>query len=230
MDKERAQIEGLPSGQREERIIRFVEEGASALSENPPEQITQHLNDTRRRLRVFCACEEADLILMWSHYADQHRGVVLGFDAATLEHGFRVPLEPVDYQNDLPALFDAEKWIESLVFGLGEARDWGPERELGRKLMLTKSIHWKYEKEWRMVCVAAKGTLGDFQDFQFRREALVELVIGCRADQIRAEELRSLAYAFRPNVRFFQMSKHPSKFSLERREVRDTKSVNPRYP
>jgi hypothetical protein len=30
-----------------------------------------------RRMRVFCVSEIADHLLMWSHYADQHRGAVL---------------------------------------------------------------------------------------------------------------------------------------------------------
>ena len=39
-------------------------------------------------MRVFCLSELDDSVLMWSHYADQHQGVVLGFDTEAMEQGF----------------------------------------------------------------------------------------------------------------------------------------------
>ena len=78
MDDERARIEALPQGQREEAIARFLDD----LMDKPtiPEPVADRLLDIRRRMRMLCLCECDRSVLMWSHYADQHRGVMLGFD------------------------------------------------------------------------------------------------------------------------------------------------------
>lgn len=72
---------------------------------------------------------------MWSHYADSHRGFVLGFDAA---HPYfskingRQLLAPVKYKKQLPHfVYFEEMSLENFAF--------------------TKSLHWAYEREWRLV-------------------------------------------------------------------------------
>jgi hypothetical protein len=72
---------------------------------------------------------------MWSHYADSHRGFVVGFDA---EHPYfsktngRQLLAPVKYKKQLPYfVYFEEMRLKDLAF--------------------TKSLHWAYEREWRLV-------------------------------------------------------------------------------
>lgn len=83
------------------------------------------------RVGVFCVSTKRDDILMWSHYADSHRGVCLEFDgmARLMAHAQqvnysrkRVPINP--YADDNMARME--------------------------KAMLTKSEHWAYEAEWRL--------------------------------------------------------------------------------
>jgi len=63
--------------------------------------------------------------LLWSHYADKHRGICLGFDVD--ERG----LKPVKYVTRRPALLIP------------------PTEESINELLFTKYRDWKYEEEWR---------------------------------------------------------------------------------
>jgi hypothetical protein len=63
--------------------------------------------------------------LLWSHYADKHRGICLGFDVD--ERG----LKPVTYVRRRPTLVIP------------------PTLESVKELLFTKYRDWKYEEEWR---------------------------------------------------------------------------------
>lgn len=181
-----------------------------------PEELMRKILDLRRRLRVACFCDNYLSILMWSHYADQHRGVMLGFDSMALEMLPSRFFEPVQYEDVPPRLVDAEAWSKAFAAGQPLPR---PIIRSPRQWALSKHTDWQYEKEWRIVWLTQSEMLGEYEDLPFPRTALVEVVAGCRTDQVRAAELYSLAYPFNPNVRNYRMYRHPYKFELQRREI-----------
>ena len=81
---------------------------------------------------VSCFSAVRDDILMWSHYAAQHTGVCIGFD--TRRHIFQTAWE-VSYQDDLPTIYRPQDDEETML----------------QKSLMTKSSHWRYEREWRIV-------------------------------------------------------------------------------
>lgn len=105
---------------------------------------------------ILCLSEDPGEPLMWAHYADCHRGAVVGFDAShaffsksNLENGFRQFLKPVAYAQErsvLPLAFFKKHQMEEI------ART-GWQELLNREdpMFYTKSVHWRYEKEWRLV-------------------------------------------------------------------------------
>jgi len=86
------------------------------------------------RMGICCFCEVNDHILMWSHYADAHRGICLEFSNLD-KNDFR----QVTYVSSMPAYN-----ILTLV------RPRVEKDEEAHKLLLYKWEHWGYEKEWRM--------------------------------------------------------------------------------
>ncbi|MEQ9378910.1 MAG: DUF2971 domain-containing protein [Imperialibacter sp.] len=106
--------------------------------------LREHLNDIRRqhiRRWAFCALSESpDNILMWSHYANAHRGIVIGYEFENL--GNRMTFQKVKYQDYL----DEFNWLE---FG----RFMDGEEGFGSKILEDLSLklkEWEYEKEWRI--------------------------------------------------------------------------------
>lgn len=86
---------------------------------------------------VLSLSETPDNLLMWSHYGDSHRGVVLGFDENhTFFQGAEITpglsrLNRVEYNQKRPILSST-------------TRD-------NPKVFLRKSTEWAYEKEWRLI-------------------------------------------------------------------------------
>lgn len=140
-----------------------------------------------RALGVFSMSEVNDDILMWSHYADSHRGICVEFETRNLG----MPVYPIKYSGSRP-VFD--------VFD--------PDHDsVGRRCVLTKSSHWEYEKEWRIVVngstVAALPS-----------ESLTGVVFGCRASDELKASIRAAIKDRYPQPALFQAREHPTEFRV----------------
>ena len=123
------------------------------------ETVTAHVG-------VLCLSEIHDDILMWAHYADSHRGVCLVFDPAD---PFFASAQPVRYQHVRPS-------VNPLVNTPDEMLD---------SAMFTKSDHWAYEKEWRIL--QYKHGAGSYT---VPAAALVRVIIGAQVSEAHKEQVR----------------------------------------
>lgn len=76
-------------------------------------------------LKISCFSENKDSLLMWSYYANSHKGVCLGFDLV----------------NDKELVKNCHKVQYSKHFNVGDES----------YIYFTKSEEWQHEKEWRIV-------------------------------------------------------------------------------
>jgi hypothetical protein len=83
---------------------------------------------------IFSMSTKRDNILMWSHYADYHKGICIEFKTSSGKL-FGCELLKVEYEKNYPkfSVYD----------------DMNLERV--RKYIGTKSSDWKYEEEWRII-------------------------------------------------------------------------------
>jgi hypothetical protein len=120
---------------------------------------------------MFCASEVYDEALMWSHYADGHRGICLGLSTANLPLRFF----PARYSDEMP------------IIGFREFYNW--TFETISKTLLTKAARWAYEKEWR------SGNYPGAQEFP---EAIIKVILGHRVtNQVRSAVMESIAQSGR---------------------------------
>jgi len=91
-----------------------------------------------RQLVVCSFAEQPKNLLMWSHYADSHAGVVVEYNLESQDFP-RCTLEPVTYSG-------SRVFVEPLFFATTEP--YGVELN---KLILTKAVDWKYEEEFRAI-------------------------------------------------------------------------------
>lgn len=163
--------------------------------------------------------------LLWSHYADGHRGVCLGFNSEILSMA-----ASSDGSGDVqyvPAPPYMEKFLE-LTEEFGEfCRPWddvGFTDEQGRNfynkqvdLMLqiglyTKSENWKYEKEFRIT-----STPGNHS---FPPSALVEVILGSKTTNADEEKIRSLLSSTNyPQVKLKKAFNTPGTFTFGSRLI-----------
>lgn len=94
--------------------------------------LTKHFEQAKQ-MGIFSLSEKKDQILMWSHYADYHKGFCLEFHREDHMHNFldHFMCRPVIYEREYPNLNRTlDHWEINLY---------------------TKAIDWKYEAEWRLV-------------------------------------------------------------------------------
>lgn len=125
-----------------------------------------HMNDLFERFLndtgLYCLSEISDNILMWSHYANGHDGVVLEFD--------RTKAYSLFY--DALGVHYSEEYPRANLMELGEPEDYN-------NLLLTKSTDWVYEKEWRVI---KSPNEGGSQKYKFSNELLTGVILGARIE------------------------------------------------
>jgi hypothetical protein len=94
---------------------------------------------------VCCLSERNDHPLMWSHYADSHRGVCLEFDL-TRDKWYLQETHRVLYKGTSPAV---SYFTEDHV-GAASA------------VLLTKAAFWDYEAEWRTLSIPGEAGFRKF--------------------------------------------------------------------
>ncbi|MER0214707.1 MAG: DUF2971 domain-containing protein [Nitrosomonas sp.] len=92
-------------------------------------------NQVNERYGVICFCENYHDPVLWSHYADSHRGVVLVFEIPD-DMAIRIDYQPERFKLDVEAAIQRGSFDESDL----------------NQLISTKFSSWGYEKEIRMMC------------------------------------------------------------------------------
>lgn len=104
----------------------------------------------KRFSNIACFSEDVRSILMWSHYADSHKGFALEYDFRTSlnKSNTRAALYPVIYSEDR---YDASLFLAWAFFTMMGFKAVNPDIVSSTKAALYKSTFWEYEKEWRMI-------------------------------------------------------------------------------
>lgn len=96
-------------------------------------------------LRLF---EEPDNPILWAHYANGNNGVVLEFDATPDESDYWSDAAQVRYTKKKEKLLDLNHFLDCRING--PSTSFPMLKDIIKWAFLTKSAHWKHEKEWRI--------------------------------------------------------------------------------
>jgi hypothetical protein len=142
-----------------------------------------------RSIGILSLSEIPDDLLMWSHYAATHTGFVLGFDS-------RHP-----YFNERKAESDELRHLRRVEYR--DSRPSGPMTGFdGVAVLLVKSQHWAYEREWRILRpladaeVVQQATPHPICLFRYPGAAVQEIILGAN---IRPSAKEILAAALASN-------------------------------
>lgn len=114
--------------------------------------------------------------LMWSHYANEHRGYVIGFNST---HQFFNQKKTID--DELRHLRKIDYRKKPPVINLMKAS--------GTDIFFVKSLEWEYESEWRMLMsLADSSEVIERQPypahlFSFPVESVTEVIFGARMSE-----------------------------------------------
>ena len=110
-------------------------------------ELVEFFNTLFKNDGIFCSTVDSNNLLMWAHYADQHRGAVVELTPSVERDSALLVSREVHYTEIRPFLYDDP--IDMITRGLTMA----PEEAAGKifdRLIYTKSAEWEYEKEWRL--------------------------------------------------------------------------------
>jgi len=145
-------------------------------------------------------------ILMWSHYAEKHTGICLEF-AIPSNLKFLIPLKdteghpvlqpkPVDYTDNLPQVNLFTNTAEELYKGL-----------------TTKSNEWKYEAEYRAMCLNYVGLL------PYDPRLLNAVIAGCKMPDKEFEELAITVNKLKYQPHLYRAKKKEREYGFDMERV-----------
>jgi len=141
---------------------------------------------------VACFTEAPDNLLMWSHYADGGRGMCLGF--STNEKLFE-KARKVTYSSSIPSLeletILCDKQYDTLI-----------------ELYRTKSSHWSYEQEWRVIHEKA-GT-----SWTYEASSLESVYFGPNVPADLLQIALLILLGQNPTVQFYRSTRSDTEFRM----------------
>lgn len=146
-------------------------------------------------LGVYCMSERCADTLMWSHYADQHRGICVGFDMSKWN------------LIDTPMLFRVAYEEQRQTFEFPRrARD--SDGELFRVLTY-KSPAWRQEAEWRLIRTEGAHKLMDAP-----RDFVDHVIMGALATDEDAAMVRDLLRRGFPDATVRKVRMDPESYNM----------------
>jgi hypothetical protein len=164
----------------------------SAVEQTELRSLVDRIQEKVNETGVLSFSAVCDSTLMWSHYADNHRGLCLKFSLERWRD-MSMALYPVRYSvKRLSLQLDAQSFKEG---------------QLIRAVALTKDQGWQYEREWRVVGMAPG-------EFPFPSDALVGIIFGCMTSDADKTRVRR-AVPRRTRVAFYQAKPKEGEFGLD---------------
>lgn len=180
---------------------------------------TDGLDEWQTNIKQFGICSfslsrEGNILsnpLMWSHYADEHKGVCLYYE---------FPNEFINYEkNKIIGIAEVEYSYNPLTEWFIENADvfgeWGIEKfffELGKNTLRNKSLPWKYEEEVRIVR-PNKGT------FEIDPKSLKQICFGLNTSTEDMELIKKITHHTNNNVSFCQATHGETDFGITIKEI-----------
>lgn len=153
---------------------------------------------------VGCLCTSYKNRLMWSHYADSHKGFCIEYDFSEPEADVlsKLPL-PVFYSENRP-LVPWKAAIDNSVENMEEAY---AEIMMG---LLTKDKEWEYENEWRILIEAT-------EDSEFAMPKVSCIYLGASIEKENRDKI--VAIAKEQNIPVKQMKVDRGAYDLHVEDV-----------
>ena len=129
------------------------------------------------RIKIACFSLIYNEILMWSHYANEHKGVCLLFDKKILINSDSLEKEnfEIDYIDEKKVLYEKRDNLK-INFEYDEVLQ--AEVENFDEIVFKKLDCWKYEKEYRILAMERSYKASDGININFNKNALCGVIFG----------------------------------------------------
>lgn len=187
----------------------------------------------RKNAKIICFSTVYDSLLMWSHYADNHKGFLLvyskddivnavRYDKLGMETERKIRLEKVRYvENKIDLTEDVENFARSRRPNLGDVVP--PDGEISqiklREIVTQKALDWSYENEWRLI--PRTIDLDNESPLCYIEVVPKAIVLGTMREEENKEKILKIAHYKKIPVYEMILSADSPKFKLEVDEIYD---------
>lgn len=159
--------------------------------------------NAKKTIQICSFTERYDSLLMWAHYAEQHKGICIEYDFNESDADrIRPFIQPVFYSNKI-----------FTINSIGEVNAIN-----NIMASICKSKDWEYEQEWRLTIFAKSQIEGNMN--LIKAPIPKAIILGsrfnlntddvkCKIDQIVKEQ----------NIPIYQMNIHSSQYKLIKNEL-----------
>lgn len=186
-------------------VLDFKQSATEALA-----HMNDSIDDMRARTRVLCLTEKNDNLLMWSHYADSHKGVVFKLNCVDEIDDNLLVAKRVKYKPDYPILASKNEWIDHLLHI--KRLDFG-ERYLETKII--KNENWHYEQEWRLSIYDQQHEIKTPYYWQKNKKVFGAIYLGCEVSDQSVIDILSLVAQHLPDMEVWKTKKNKLSYKLD---------------
>ncbi len=158
---------------------------AQAKRKNKSKVFAEHFNSqAQNSFCVLCLSSKPDNLLMWSHYADSHKGICVGFGLDELQSNFELIFR-INYLKEFPkvSLLDIDDPLKFL------------------SAFSTKHPDWSYEEEIRVANLHTPRLV------QIPANTIKSIHLGCEITAKEKDFILDLSTSRELNVEVFQAEK-----------------------
>lgn len=168
--------------------------------------IAKSQNAMLLEIGIFSACEQKDEVILWTHYANSHKGFCVGYDAEYFDRYCReivnyLPADKTPLINAYPMNYAHEKPVL-----IPNRRGWK-----GKVIdsLLTKAEGYRDEKEVRFF-----NLNGARCSMLLPPKAIKEVILGCKIAEQDESEITELIRKKMPHVRIIKAQMKDNSFNL----------------
>lgn len=167
------------------------------LTQKDREEFEERWRQSLRKLGVVCFSGDPNNILMWSHYANNHRGLAL----------------EVLLDEDDARLFEVEYTSDRIVCPLFRKEE-GRLHEI-RDVLKRKFHDWRYEREYRLLHdIQEMRNRGNGELAQIPKQSIKKILLGAKASPALEDSLRKMLSDNELNIPIIKVKLDPLKYRV----------------
>lgn len=174
-------------------------------------KIQKDLEERKNYFKIYCLSKSYDKILMWSHYADSHKGICIGFNFYKIYNKQTYMLINKTI-NDIDTILEIIK-VKYSKNKLKKVRRINFNDNNLKKGLTTKASFWNYEEEYRII-------LGEHSLFYISPEIIKELIFGLQTSDsdIRKtlQEIHDSDFLKLSDLNIYKIIKSETSFTIKK--------------
>lgn len=175
------------------------------------DEINKKINGEFYYDRIFCLSEKNDNLLMWAHYSDNHKGAVIKLKCLHSDCVFSAAQEVI-YSEDMPKLT-----IEDMTKEYFSSKPFVVKKIIN-EMLLTKSIDWKHESEWRVILLK-QNLNAEFDLRGISAEEIEAVYLGCKMSDENKKKIITIIKEKLQHVKVYNAMKNDSQFKIDFTEL-----------